>query len=481
MTSLKNKAINGIKWTALSSIINAILQLLQLMILARYLSAADFGIIAILMVIVGFSQVFVDFGLSKAIIYKKKITSKQLDTLYWLNIILAFLIFTLIYFLSEYIANFYNQEILSKYIILISLSIIIQAFGQQFRTLFQKELKFDILAKIDIIAAFISFISAIVLALNNYGVYSLIYPVLVITSIKSVLLLFYGLKVHKIGFSFNLNEVKEFLSFGSYTVGNGIVSTIATKIDIIIIGKLLGTETLGLYSIIKELILKPAELINPVIIKVAFPTMSKVNDDIIAVKRIYLKLINYVASINFPIYFVSALLAPEIITIFLGEKWLNGVFIFQILAFWAMIRSIGNPVGSLVMALGKPQYEMYWNIFMMFLMPIVVYISSFWKIEGIAWGNLTSIIFLFIPAWYFLVKRLCGATLQEYTMSITYPFVISFLIASIIYIILYVLDGNLIHRFSVVIIFGIPLLWILNKKYNQNFYNMLLSILKKSS
>lgn len=166
----------------------------------------------------------------------------------------------------------------------------------------------------------------------------------------------------------------------------------------ILIGKLLGTETLGLYSIAKELILKPAQLIT----KIAFPVMSKVNH----VKRIYLKLINYIASVNFPIYVVSFILAPEIITLFLGEKWLEATTVFQILSIWALLRSISNPVGSLVMAMGKPQYEMYWNIGMMFFAPTVVYISSFWGIEGIAWGNVGSILVLFVPGWYFLVNKL---------------------------------------------------------------------------
>lgn len=161
--------------------------------------------------------------------------------------------------------------------------IVIQAFGLQFRALFQKELQFNILAKIDILSAIISFGLAIYLALFGYGIYALIFSVLSM----AILLLYFGLRVHKPKFIFKLFEIKDFFVFGSYSTGNGIVSTIASRIDIILIGKLLGTDSLGLYSVIKELILRPAELINPIITKVAFPTMSKVNDDLQKVKKTY--------------------------------------------------------------------------------------------------------------------------------------------------------------------------------------------------
>ncbi len=477
--NLKQKAITGVKWTTLSSAVNALLQLTQLMILARFLTPHDFGLVAILMVVIGFSQIFVDFGLSKAIIYNQHITASQLSTLYWLNIILSLVIFGIIFLSSSFIATFYNEPSLSNLIILVSSSLIIQAFGQQFRTLFQKELQFNVLAKIDIFAASISFMSAISLAINGFGVYALIYPVLIMAALKSILLVYKGIVHHKPKIAFNIFEIKDFLAFGSYTVGNGIVSTVATQIDVILIGKLLGTETLGLYSIIKELILRPSQLINPIITKVSFPAMAKVNNDVEKVKNIYLKLINYVSSINFPIYIASFILAPEIISLFLGDKWLNGVEIFQILSIWALIRSRGNPIGSLVMAMGKPQYEMYWNIGMMFFMSITVYVSSAWDITGISYGNLISLIILFIPGWYFLTFRLCKASLKEYFTASLYPLLISLFTGIVVYIILHIYSAGMTYKFIVSVVVGLPILWILNKKYNQDFYSMIISLIRR--
>ena len=477
--SLKEKALKGVRWTALSSAVNAVLQLIQLMVLARYLSAHDFGLIAILMVVVNFSQLFVDFGLSKAIIYKQKISHEQLSTLYWLNIIFSLIIFSLIVFLSPYIALFYEEDRLTVAIIITATALIIQSFGQQFRTLFQKELQFEILAKIDIFSALISFVSLLIFAELNFGIYAFIFPMIIMVFLKSILLVYYGRAQHTPEFLLKSQDVKDFFSFGMYSVGNDIVSTLASQMDVIIIGKLLGTESLGMYNIVKELILRPAQLINPIITKVSFPAMAKVNDNIVQVKQIYLKVINYVASVNFPVYVASLLLAPEIITLFLGEKWLVSVEIFQILTLWGFIRSIGNPIGSLIMAVGKPKVEMYWNLFMLGYAPVMLYIGSQWGLTGIAWGNVFSMFILFIPGWYFLIYKTCHASLTEYIKSFIPALWISIVVGLVVYEILNIYQGSLLYNIVITSISGIILLLILNKKYNNDFYNIIFSLIRK--
>ena len=86
MKDLKKQAIGGVKWTSLSAGVRTVLQLIQLIVLARFLSAEDFGLVAIVMVVIGFSQLFMDMGISNAIIHKQNTTDIQLSSLYWLNI-----------------------------------------------------------------------------------------------------------------------------------------------------------------------------------------------------------------------------------------------------------------------------------------------------------------------------------------------------------------------------------------------------------
>ena len=467
---LERKVFSGVRWTSLATIFTAAFQILQISILARFLEYSDFGLLAIVMLVIGFSQIFSDMGISSAIIHKQNVTQKQLSTLYWLNIIASIFIYLLIVLLSPIIAEFYNEESLSSLIILTSATFVIQALGKQFLILFEKELKFSVIAKIDIVAAFLGFIFSVFLAINSFGVYSLIYPLILTTCIRSFFQIYIGIRYHKPKFYFNMHEVKGYLSFGFYQMASGVINYFNSQMDVIIIGKIFGSEVLGLYSIIKQLVMRPAQIINPIVSRIAFPAMAKLQSDSQKIKIIYLRVINYLASINFPIYVSMIILAPEIILIFLGEEWLNGVEIFQILSLYALIRSTGNPIGSLVLAKGKPQYEMNWNIVLFFLIPISIFIGSTHDIKGVAWSWVVLILGLVIPNWYFLVNKLCSASFVEYHIQIFKPFLISTASGVVAYYSLQNYRTEFItSNIAIVLVIGFVMVLFMNLIFNKGF------------
>jgi len=479
--NIKQKAINGVKWTSLSTIINAIAQLLQISILARFLEPSAFGLLAIITLVIGFSQMFVDMGISTAIIHKQDVSSKQLSTLYWLNILSGFIVYGIIAILAPYIADFYNNENLTDLIRLTSITIVIQSFGKQFFVLFEKELKFNTIAKIDIVASIGSLILATLLALNNFGVYALIYPLIFSVSLKSILLIHNGLQYHRPQLYFKISDVKGFIVFGLYQMGTGIVGYFNSQFDIIIIGKVFGSETLGLYSIIKQLVMRPGQIINPVMTRVTFPTMSKVQNDTKRLKDIYLKTINYLSSVNFPIYIMMIILAHEIIILFLGAKWLSGVEIFQGLSLYALIRSTGNPAGELINAKGKPEYGLYWNIGLFFIIPITIYVGSFYGIIGVVWGWIILMLLLAIPNWYFLVNKLCGAGFKEYFKGMLKPLVLASISGLLAYGGMLLVNSKIILiNLLLVSVIGGALVILLNIFFNKEFFMIVKSMVKRN-
>src|SRR6056297_3098567 len=124
--SLKNQTIKGLKWSAISSIGNSLIQIIQLAILARILSPEDFGLMELVMVVIGFSQMFVDMGISNAIIYKQTINKTQLSTLYWLNIIIGIILFIAIMFLAKPISTIYENSLLIPLIKLVAITFLIR-------------------------------------------------------------------------------------------------------------------------------------------------------------------------------------------------------------------------------------------------------------------------------------------------------------------------------------------------------------------
>lgn len=423
--NLKVKAVSGIKWTTFSSVTGAILQVIQLIILARLLDPTAFGLMAITAVVIGFAQAFLDMGISNAIIHKQEVSHTQLSTLYWINVLSGVMLFIIVSLCAPLIAAFYQEAVLTKIIILVAITFLIQPFGQQFVVLWQKELRFNDIAKIDIVSKLLSLITAVTFAYYGYGVYALVYGALAGTVFQTIQLVYKGLKEHRIALVFRLNEVKEFLNFGMYQMAEKTLNYFNSQIDTLLIGKLLGVEALGVYSVSKQIIMKPIQVINPIVSKVTFPIMAKIQSDIDRLKDIYLKTINLLSSINFPIYLFIAITAPELVTLMFGRQWIDAVSIVQILSIYGACRSTMNPIGSLLLAKGKPNWGFYWNLGLFFYVPMVIYLASQRGIETLSWGLVVIMVSLIAPMWYFLIKPLIQAKFWEFHQQIMIPTVIA--------------------------------------------------------
>ena len=399
--SLKQKTITGLKWTTYSTVIVTLLQLAQISILARFLDPSAFGLMALVMVVIGFSQAFLDMGISNAIIHKQEISHEQLSTLYWVNVLAGIVLFGIVCAVAPLVASFYHEPELTLLTILVGVTFLIQPFGQQFMVLWQKEMRFAEMAKIDIINKLVSLAVSVWFAYDGYGVYALVYGTIAGVVIQTIQFMVLGLREHKPSFIFRASEIKEFMSFGAYQMGERTINYFNYQIDTLLIGKLLGAEALGIYSIAKQLIMRPAQIFNPIITKVTFPMMAKIQDDTVRLKNIYLRTIHYLSSVNFPIYALMIVLAPELVMILFGDKWMEAVPIVQILSIFGALRSTGNPIGSLLLAKGKAKLGFYWNLGLFFYVPLGVYISSQWGLIGVSWGLVLIMASLMIPHWYF--------------------------------------------------------------------------------
>ena len=423
--SLKKQAVSGVKWTAISAVLATFFQLLLVSILARLISKSDFGLMAIAIFITGFSSMFIDMGISNAIIYRTTITHKQLSSLYWVNVFTGILIYVIIILAAPAIAIFYNDNRLIDVLYLAGATFLIQPFGMQFAVLLRKEMNFKSLAYRDVASKFIGLIVGSILGYLGYGVYALVLSSLVSTCVSTVLLVLIGIRMHKPGFYFNYAEIKEFLSFGVFQLGEKMVNYFNTEVDSIIIGKFLGVESLGGYSIVKSFVMRPAQVINPIITKVSFPLMAKVNEDIAKVKYIYLKTLGLLSTLNFPLFLFMIFFAEPVVMIVFGKEWINTAVLLRILAAYALVRSTVNPIGSLQMARGRADLGFYWNMVLLIFVPLTVWIGSYWGIVGVCWAFFILQCSFSIPVWYFMVNKLSEASFKEYYATILYPLFIA--------------------------------------------------------
>jgi lipopolysaccharide exporter len=446
--SLKQQAFSSVRWTTFVAVCRAGLQILQVAILARLLAPEDFGLMAIVAAILSFLTIFADMGISSATIHHQNITQKQLSSLYWLNVLTGFVMMVLLSAMSPFIASFYNDSRLTLLIMLASSNFFMSALSQQLRVKAEKELKFANLARIELIGVLVGFVAAVVMAYKGLGVFSLVGASVIstlLTSLLSWVILANGWYPQ---FRLRLGEVSEFLNFGAYIVGNNIANNINMMADIFLGGRLLGTADLGLYSLPRNLCLQVQSLINPIVTRVGFPVMSRVQNDPVQLKAIYLKTMRMTASINFPLYIGMAVFAPEIVAILFGGKWIGSVDILRILAIWGLLRSTGNPVGSLLLAVGKAKLSFKWNVTLVLIVPCILWWGSHFGVIGMALGLVGLQAALLIPAWYFLVRPCCKAGIFEYLKQLLVPFWISLVALALGY---FVVDDTkyLLSRFLI--------------------------------
>lgn len=416
--SLNKQVISGVKWTTIGTLSVTLSNVLKISVLARFLSKDDFGVFALVAFFLGFFNLFSDMGITTAILHKQEIKKNEYASLYWFNIAFCIFLYLLLYVFTPFIADFYNDNRLDYLIKLLALSIIINSIGLQFRTIETKNLSFKYISIFDIIASVASLLFAIWLATKGYGVLSLVYSIILQYTISNILLLLLGIKKFGILFYFKFKDLKPFLSIGLFQVGGQLANFFNRNLDILIIGKFFSQEILGGYSLAKELVFRPAQVINPILTKVAAPALAKFQNSLELLKENYLKLVNIVSSINIITYTILIIFAPIIIQIFYGSGYDNIILLVRILSVYMIFRAIGNPIGSLVIATGRTDIEFVWNIVLLILLPLVLYVSSMFGIVEVTIALTVTMILLFLPSWYFLVRKLCGATLKEYMRAI---------------------------------------------------------------
>lgn len=399
-----------------------LLHFTTLAVLARLLLPSDFGLMGMVMVVIGFSQAFADMGLSNAIIQRKEVNDSQLSSFYWINIFTGLLLFGAVLLMRSPAAFYFKEPELRKYLLYSSFIFLITPWGQLFHTLLKKELKFKTLTKIDISGSAVYAMTSISMALAKQGVLSLIIGQLCRSLFTVILLTFTFRNTWLPKLYFNFQQIKSYLSFGAFQLGERILNYFRTNIDYILIGRILGPASLGFYSLAYQIMVFPLNKINPIFTQVAFPAFSKIQEDDNLIRNGFCKVINYISMLSFPMLAGMLVVAPQFIRVFYGTKWEPVIIILQLFSLVGALISLANPLGSVLLAKGRADIGFYWNVFGALRIFLAVIIGIKWGIRGVA----TAILISQIPVLFILqgiVNRLIGLKFRKYFSTLKVPFI----------------------------------------------------------
>lgn len=391
MKDNSSKTKSGLIWVFFGTAGQNLLQFAALVVLARLISPADFGIVSAAMIIIGLIGIFSELGVGPAIVQKLELTRDDVGTGKVISASIGLLMGLAVFAAADLFEALMRIEGLAHVVRMLAFILPIAGLTVIGQSLLQRFLEF----KKYIVCIFASHVVgqlgvAIPLALLGYGFYSLIWATL--AQNLSLLLLVSFLTRHHGGWTFSMSSAKAIANYGFGQSLGKFANYLAGQGDNFIIGRYLGAASLGIYGRSYQLMMVPTNLIGTVLDKVMFPVMAGIQQDNKRLAEMYVLCMSLIAMISVPITAFVFVCSEEIIELLLGKDWLEAAPILKILIMVLFFRISYKVSDALSRAKGSV-YRRAWRQAIFALSVFVcAYAGSFYGLEGVTYGVTVSIV-----------------------------------------------------------------------------------------
>lgn len=359
--NLKQKAASGMVWTALQKYSTMFISFISGIILARLLTPYDYGCIGMLSIFMALAETFIDGGFGSALIQKKQPTQEDYSTIFWWNIGMAVLMYAILFVSAPAIARFYNIPLLSDVLRVQGLVLFIYAFNIVQRNQLRKKLNFKLLSIVTIITSVTSLSVTIFMAYSGYGVWALVAANMISSAIPAIVFWFF-VKWRPI-WIFSKKSFKELFSFGFYMFLTHLVSSISSRIQGLLIGKIYSPVTMGYYSKAMSTESLASSSITSIMTQVTYPLYAEAQHDKKQLGNMIKRITMTISYITFPLLFILLLTAKPIFLLLYSERWLESVPYFQILCFAGMGACLTAVNTQSIAAIGLSKIMFTWSMF----------------------------------------------------------------------------------------------------------------------
>ncbi|MHB8168802.1 MAG: MOP flippase family protein [Thermoleophilia bacterium] len=429
VASIKQAAASGIKWTSASQVGRQVMQWITMVVLARLLVPADFGLVGMAMVVIGFVMIFKDLGTSAAVIQRQQSSDELLSSIFWVNVAFGLLATVILFFCSPLIGAFYGDDRVTAIMRLLSLTFFISGLSIMQQALLERDLKFDRVAKIELSSFVAGSVIGIGVAVAGLGVWSLVIQTLAV-SLMTTLLLWIGTPWHPRLF-IRSREVKEVCGYSLNLAGFNIFNYFSRNADNLLVGRFLGATELGYYSLAYRIMLYPLQSITLVIGRIMFPVYSQMQDNDARFRGAFLQTASSIAFISFPLMLGLMVLRHSLILVLFGSQWQPVIVLVAILAPIGMIQSIMATVGPLYQAKGRTDLYFGWGVVSSGICVLSFVIGLRWGIVGVASAYAIANILLVYPC-FAIPFRLIDLPMRELGFSLWRPLLSSLLMTAVI-------------------------------------------------
>jgi teichuronic acid exporter len=432
MSSLKQKTVSGLLWSFIDNFSKLGLTFVIGIILARLLDPREFGLIGMITIFIALSQSLVDSGFTQALIRKKDCTQADYSTVFYFNLFVGIILYTVLFFYAGAISRFFDEPQLLLIVQVVGLSIIVNAFTIVQRARLIKAINFKLQTKISIIASMSSGIIGIMMAYSGYGVWSLVFKTLLGFTITSLLLWIWN--KWKPSFEFSRNSFKEMFSFGYKLLISGLIDTAYQNIYLLVIGKYFSAAELGFYTRADQFSNLPSQNITSVIQRVSYPVLAEIQHDIPRLKTAYQKIIKSTMLITFVSMIILAVVAKPLVLTLIGEKWLPSVIYLQLLSFGGMLYPLHAINLNMLNVQGRSDLFLRLEIIKKILAIPVIVVGVLLGIKAMIVGMIIISMIAFFLNSYYSGQHIGYSSMQQ-LKDILPSFILAIFIGSITYLI----------------------------------------------
>jgi PST family polysaccharide transporter len=402
--SLRNVASRSVLWTAIGKASNTLISLGVTAVLTRLLTPADFGVVAMVVVISGFLNIMAEAGVSTAVVQKRDLDERALSSLFWMSLCIAGAATLGLALAAPLVALFFAEPRLTEVVALLSVSFVFLALGRIPNGLLERSFRFRELAAAEVISAVLSGLVGVTLALSGFGYFALVLQTLVSSFSNAALRLILARFRPRLVF-----DTTVLRSVGAYSSGVTAFTAInywARNLDKALIGRSLGAAELGFYGRAYALMLYPLEGITGVIGPSLHPLLSAMQNDAQRMTRAYLKVARLVATLALPTMCVLGTLAPELVHTIWGRQWEPSVQVFTILCLVGTVQPIGSTFGAVFLATNRTRLLAISGAVNSVIMMSGIALGVRYGIRGVAIGYSLAYGAIFLPTMYLVVVKL---------------------------------------------------------------------------
>lgn len=401
--TLTQKTIRNAGIIYTTTILAKLLSIFSIIVLARLLTPSDFGVVGISAIVIGMISLMQDFGLNAALIQKKNDISETANIVFYCTILINFLLYVIAFFVAPFASEYFKEPAITSIIRVGGLSLIIDSLSSGNTGILTKRLLFKKIAFVTFVRNVIGVISSIILAFLGFSYWSLIYGNLISSILNTILL--WVVSDWRPTLQFNFRVAREMFSYGKNIIVIIAMTFGVKNADNFVVGRILGSESLGVYGIAYKFGMFSATYISTTIGTVLFPVYSQLQDSKEAMKRAYLKTLRFVSYFAIPLSIGTIVLAHEFVIYILGAKWEAVTFPLQILTIAGLFASLGGPSWNIFLAAGKPSISS--KIAIIEFVTIIILIYPFIKVYGLS-GSAFVVSVSFIIGTIYSFQELCG-------------------------------------------------------------------------